>query len=61
MVNCRKRISICSWKAFFNCLPVDDRVQKVGILMASKCDCCSRGHREYVDLVLSRGEVASKV
>ncbi|XP_040986544.1 uncharacterized protein LOC121234610 [Juglans microcarpa x Juglans regia] len=37
-----KRISICLWKIWMECLPVDIQVQRKGVSLASACDCCDR-------------------
>ncbi|KAF5464979.1 hypothetical protein F2P56_015014 [Juglans regia] len=56
-----KRISMCLWKAWSNCLAMDDRVQSKGIYLASSCDCCARKATETIDHVLVSGDVALTV
>lgn len=43
------------WKALFHYLPLDDRVRKLGIAMASWCNCCIGRKEETLDHVLSMG------
>ncbi|XP_035540358.1 uncharacterized protein LOC118344262 [Juglans regia] len=56
-----KRISICLWKIWFNCLPVDVQVQSKGVSLASACDCCERRCMEDIDHIFSMGAVAFEV
>jgi hypothetical protein len=43
------------WKATNNCLNVDENIKIVGISMASKCNCCQKGHIEDLNHVLCEG------
>lgn len=36
-----QKMPVCMWKARFNCLPIKERVQSLGVLLASRCVCCS--------------------
>ncbi|XP_042980144.1 uncharacterized protein LOC122310314 [Carya illinoinensis] len=56
-----KKMSIIMWKAQHNCLPVDDRVCRIGIPLASKCDCCREGNYEDQNHVLATGEFAEQI
>ncbi|KAF8405073.1 hypothetical protein HHK36_009970 [Tetracentron sinense] len=56
-----KRVSVCVWKSRYDCLPVDENICRVGIQLASKCDCCVFGQGESQDHVLSSSEFAGKV
>lgn len=58
---CLKKISICNWKAWFNSLAVDERVQEKGISLASACDCCSPPGRESIDHILATGNIAAQI
>ncbi|KAF5468825.1 hypothetical protein F2P56_012942 [Juglans regia] len=49
------------WKVKLDCLPVDDRVRRLGILLVSKCDCWILGHEESIDHILNSGDIAHKV
>lgn len=53
-----KKMSICKWKATFNFLSVDDQVRKLGISLASRCNCCLVGSVEDLEHVLGKGEFA---
>ncbi|XP_040995994.1 uncharacterized protein LOC121242162 [Juglans microcarpa x Juglans regia] len=55
-----KRVSLCIWKAWFNGLSVDGRVQKKGVSLASACDCCSQKNQETIDHVLSLSQLAEE-
>lgn len=54
-------MSLIMWKAQNNCLPVDDRVRRAGILLVSKCDCCDNGGYEDQSHVLALGTFAEQV
>lgn len=56
-----KKISLCMWKAFFNCLSVDEQVRKLRILMVSCCNCCLEGQVEDLKHVLCKCEFAIEV
>ncbi|KAF5464541.1 hypothetical protein F2P56_014612 [Juglans regia] len=56
-----KKISIIMWKAIHECLAVDDRIRKVGIQVASRCDCCISGAYEDMNHVLATGEFAKMI
>lgn len=49
-----KKFALCIWKAYFNCLSVDEQVRKLGILMVSYCNCCAVGREKDLDHVLNR-------
>ncbi|XP_042944773.1 uncharacterized protein LOC122278655 [Carya illinoinensis] len=53
------KISIYMWKAYFNCLSVDENVRKLGIPIVSCCNCCETHHCEYLNHVLGSGDFAS--
>ncbi|KAG2722809.1 hypothetical protein I3760_02G143800 [Carya illinoinensis] len=59
--NISKRISIMMWKAYYNCLSVDDQIKRIGIPTASRCNCCSQGHTEDLNHVLCSGDIAKKI
>ncbi|XP_042956358.1 uncharacterized protein LOC122292186 [Carya illinoinensis] len=59
--NLPKKVSIMMWKAHHNCLSVDAKIKNVGVPLASKCHCCSRGRMEDLNHVLCTGEVARQV
>lgn len=42
-------------------VPLDDKIQRSGIALASKCNCCSGGAQEDLDHLPSNGDFASKV
>lgn len=52
---------MCVWKARFQALVVDERVQSRGVSMASYCDCCFYKVMESIDHVLRLGDVANHV
>lgn len=56
-----QKMSILIWKAMHGSFPVDDRLRRVGIILASKCDCCVLGVYEDQDHVLALGEFATQV
>ncbi|NAW49657.1 zinc-binding domain-containing protein, partial [Salmonella sp. gx-f5] len=56
-----KKMSITMWKAIHDCLPVDDRIRKIGISIVSRCDCCSNSKYEDLNHSLSRGDFAEKI
>ncbi|CAI9774663.1 unnamed protein product [Fraxinus pennsylvanica] len=56
-----KRVSVVMWKALSGSLSVDSSIRKVGIAIASKCNCCLVGHEENTDHVLSTGDFADEV
>ncbi|KAF5472990.1 hypothetical protein F2P56_009642 [Juglans regia] len=56
-----KRVSICMWKAWFACHPVDMCIQSVGIQLASRCNCCQNGKVKSLDHVLCSGSIAQEV
>ncbi|XP_042954647.1 uncharacterized protein LOC122291062 [Carya illinoinensis] len=49
------------WKAIHDCLPVDDRIRRIGIPIASRCDCCSESEYEDLNHSLARGDFAEKI
>ncbi|XP_042964739.1 uncharacterized protein LOC122298962 [Carya illinoinensis] len=53
-----KKISIMMWKAYHNCLSVDEKIKNIGIPVVSKCNCCARGHMEDLNHVLCTGDFA---
>lgn len=53
-----KKISICLWIAYFNCLSVDDQVQNLEISFVSQCDCCKEGKEEDLDHILCKEDFA---
>ncbi|KAF5450403.1 hypothetical protein F2P56_030761 [Juglans regia] len=54
-------MSITMWKAIHDCLPVDDRICRIGISIVSRCDCCSSPKYEDFNHCLARGEFAEKI
>ncbi|GLT71798.1 hypothetical protein SLA2020_437910 [Shorea laevis] len=56
-----KKFSVVMWKAMTNSLSVDERIRRVGISLASKCECCPQGGFEDLDHVLYSGKVAAKI
>lgn len=44
-----------------NCLRVDDRLRRAGVVMVLKCNCCTQGDYEDLNHVLCTGEIASTV
>lgn len=56
-----KRISIFLWRAWANCLFVDEGVQNNAISLALSCDCYERKASETINHVLSSRDVASIV
>ncbi|KAJ0086550.1 hypothetical protein Patl1_07518 [Pistacia atlantica] len=56
-----RKISVCMWKARFNGLALDSRVQRLGIPLASRCNCCAQGHIETLNHVLCNGSIAAEV
>ncbi|CAI9774666.1 unnamed protein product [Fraxinus pennsylvanica] len=56
-----KRVSVAMWKALSGSLSVDSSIRKVGIAIASKCNCCLVGHDKNTDHVLSTGDFADEV
>ncbi|XP_042954602.1 uncharacterized protein LOC122291016 [Carya illinoinensis] len=56
-----KKMSITMWKAIHDCLPVDDRIRKIGIPIAYRCDCCSESEYEDLNHSLARGDFAEKI
>jgi ribonuclease HI len=44
-----------------NSLSVDERIRRVGISLASKCECCPQGDFEDLDHVLYSGKIAAKL
>ncbi|KAK4859764.1 hypothetical protein QYF36_011330 [Acer negundo] len=56
-----KKMSFVCWRARKEALPVDDLIQKLGVSIASKCNCCSCPQAENIDHVLCDGEVARRV
>lgn len=46
------------WKAYYDFLCVDDRLRRVGIPIALKCECCVEGKYEDVNHVLATGAIA---
>ncbi|KAJ0081172.1 hypothetical protein Patl1_12356 [Pistacia atlantica] len=56
-----KKIFVCMWKACFNGLALDSRVQSLGILLASRCNYCTHGHTESLNHVLCNGSIAAEV
>ncbi|XP_035540586.1 uncharacterized protein LOC118344283 [Juglans regia] len=59
--NLPKKISIMMWKATNNCLSVDKNISMVGVSMASKCNCCQKGHTEDLNHVLCTGDFARHI
>lgn len=49
------------WRANNNCVPVDEVVQTIGVLLASKCNCCAGPSVKTLGNVLCSGELANKV
>ncbi|CAI9781002.1 unnamed protein product [Fraxinus pennsylvanica] len=56
-----KRSSVVIWKALSGSLSFDDRVRQIGVAMASRCNCCTTGHEEDSNHVLSAGDFADEV
>ncbi|CAI9775522.1 unnamed protein product [Fraxinus pennsylvanica] len=56
-----KRSSVVIWKALSGSLSFDDRIRQVGVAMASRCNCCTTGHEEDSNHVLSTGDFADEV
>lgn len=56
-----KRASVVIWKAMSGSLTVDERIRQVGVAMVSRCNCCTTGHDEDANHVLSSGEFADEV
>ncbi|KAJ0088691.1 hypothetical protein Patl1_32423 [Pistacia atlantica] len=56
-----RKISVCMWKARFNGLALDSRVQRLGIPLASRCNYCAQGHIETLNHVLCNGSIAAEV
>ncbi|KAF8389248.1 hypothetical protein HHK36_025941 [Tetracentron sinense] len=56
-----KKIAICMWKAAFECLSVDEKVRRVGVSLASACDCCDSRQSEDLEHVLNKGEFATDI
>lgn len=56
-----KRVSICMWKSWFACHPIDTRIQAVGVQMASRCDGCPNGKIESLDHLFCKGSFAQEV
>ncbi|KAJ0074622.1 hypothetical protein Patl1_37562 [Pistacia atlantica] len=56
-----KKISVYMWKARFNGLALDSRVQLLGIPLASRCNCYTHGHTESLNHVLCNGSIATEV
>lgn len=54
-------MSVCAWKVKFNYLLMDENIISIGIPLASKCDCCTKGHSETKDHVFSSSEIAEHV
>ncbi|XP_041027024.1 uncharacterized protein LOC121267244 [Juglans microcarpa x Juglans regia] len=50
-----RKISMTMWKAMHECLPLDDRVRRIGILVVSSCDCCLVWVGEDVDHIFAKG------
>lgn len=46
------------WLAMNNVLFVDDKIRRVGINLASKCECCGNGAYEDLNHALVFGQVA---
>ncbi|XP_042964017.1 uncharacterized protein LOC122298309 [Carya illinoinensis] len=56
-----KKISVMMWKAYHNCLSVDEKIKRIGIPIVSKCNCCARGHLEDLNHVLCTGDFARRM
>ncbi|KAK2641265.1 hypothetical protein Ddye_023028 [Dipteronia dyeriana] len=56
-----KKVSMCNWRAWFQSLATDERVQNKGISLATACDCCVPKARESIDHVLVKSQIASRV
>jgi len=56
-----KKISVIVWKAMTNSLSVDDRIRRIGVSIASKCECCPQGDIEDLDHVLYSGKIAANL
>lgn len=56
-----KKISVSMWRAWHNCLPVDDEVRRLNIPMVSRCNYCLTGQEENLDDILAKGELAEQV
>ncbi|KAF5475514.1 hypothetical protein F2P56_007314, partial [Juglans regia] len=50
-----RKISVTMWKAMHECLPLDDRVRRIGIPIVSGCDCCRVRACEDAYHVLAKG------
>ncbi|XP_042987468.1 uncharacterized protein LOC122315558 [Carya illinoinensis] len=48
-------------RAWHMALSVDDRLQRIGIPLASKCDCCIEGHIDDMNHVLFEGDFPKKI
>lgn len=56
-----KKFSIFMWKAWHGALVVDDRIRRIGIPIASKCNCFQHGQYKDHNHILFYGEVAAEV
>lgn len=56
-----KKLSVVMWNAIHECLPLDDRIRRVGIPIVSRCDCCFVHEYEDLDHVLTSGEFVEAI
>ncbi|KAF8412186.1 hypothetical protein HHK36_000146 [Tetracentron sinense] len=49
------------WKEAFECLSVDEKVRRVGVSLASACDCCESRQSEDLEHVLNKGKFAADI
>ncbi|XP_022867657.1 uncharacterized protein LOC111387334 [Olea europaea var. sylvestris] len=56
-----KRALVVIWKAMSGSLTVDERIRQVGVAMVSRCNCCTTGHDEDANHVLSSREFVDEV
>lgn len=55
-------LAALAWRILHHGLPTDDRLQKVGIKLVSKCRCCAaHPARESQDHLILNGEISAKV
>ena len=55
-----KKLSFFVWRLVKNWVPLDDQLQRKGVLLGSRCSCCERA-RETVGHLFGSGPVASVV
>lgn len=55
------RVNHFLWRVFRNALPVDDNIQRNGVVLASRCACCLSPSLETIEHVLIHSELAKAV